>query len=529
MDWVLPLWLLAIAVTGFVVEGLRLAADAAALGYPPAWSPVGAWVAGWFGGSDAAALRSVHALMWHSHALLALAGIALLPFLPKPMHLMAAVVNVFFEDLRPRGRLAPLDVEGAFERDEVLGYETLADLNRKDMLDLLSCTECGRCEINCPAAHSGKVLSPREIVLGLRRQLGAERPLLDDPATPRRILEDQISAQAVWECTTCMACVEICPVLIDPLGKILELRRNETMIHDAFPETYAEIFAGIERRGNPWNEHPTTRLEWAKGLAVPIMAEVADAGRGVDVLFWVGCAAASDPRNAKIARSMVKILQSAGIDFAVLGEEERCTGDAARRMGNEYLFGLQAEGNVEILSKYAFNRLLTICPHCFNTFTKDYPDFGGHYAVIHHTQLIRDLIDTGKVSLSHSVEAVATVHDSCYLGRHNKIFDAPREVLGRIPGIATVEMDRNREMAMCCGAGGGLTWFEEAIDQRVNDRRVDQAAAALGRRGVDRPGVIATACPFCMTMIEDGLAARDTDLAGKDIAELVVAAMDGSA
>lgn len=527
IDWMFPAWILAIVLTGFAVEGLRLAAEAAELGYAPGWSPLGYAVAAVVGGADPAALRTGHSLLWWVHAVMALSGIALLPFVPKVMHLIGAGVNLFFDDLRPQGRLAPLDVEGAFERDEVLGYETLGDLTRKDLLDVTACTECGRCEMNCPAAIAGKVLSPREVVLGLRRQLNAEQPLLGPPRPdPRRILETEILPQAVEQCTTCMACVESCPALIDPLSKILELRRNQVMIHDVYPDTYADVFAGIEKRSNPWNEHPTARLEWARGLEVPIMSEVAETGRGVEYLFWVGCAAAFDPRNAKIARSMARILKAADVDFAVLGEEERCTGDPARRMGHEYLFGMQAEMNVELLAGYDFQKILTICPHCFNSFTKDYPDFGGRYSVVHHSQLIRDLIADGRLRLPRPVDAVVTVHDSCYLGRHNRIFEAPREILAKISGIRTVEMKRNREMAMCCGAGGGMTWLEEEAGKRVNDRRVEQADEAVRNAGSDKPGLIATACPFCMTMIEDGLAARETRLLDKDIAELVVEAME---
>jgi Fe-S oxidoreductase len=380
--------------------------------------------------------------------------------------------------------------------------------------------------MNCPANISGKSLSPREIVLGLRRQLNKEKPIAGAPLESSRILDAEISPEAIQYCTTCMACVESCPVLIDPLSKILEIRRNEAMIHEKFPETYADVLVGLEKRGNPWNEHPTARMEWAKGLEVPIMADLADAGKGVDYLFWVGCSAAYDPRNTKIAQSMVKILQAAGIDFAVLGEEERCTGDPARRMGNEYLFGIQAEMNVELLAGYKFDHILTICPHCYNSFAKDYPDFGGEYSVIHHTQLISEIIDAGRLSLSKSVDAVATFHDSCYLGRHNRIFDAPRDILAKIPGIQTVEMERNREMAMCCGGGGGLSWFEEDTDKRVNDRRVEQATQAVEKISNDKPRMIVTSCPFCLTMIEDGLAARETTIVDRDIAELVAEAID---
>ena len=524
-DWILPVWLLGIAVTGFFVEGLRLAGTSASLSYAPEWSPVGYALSGLWSDATPGSLRAWHAGLWWVHAVLALGGLAFLPYAPKAMHMLTAWVNLFFRELRPQGRLAPLDVEGAFERDEILGFDTLAELSRKDLLDAVSCTECGRCEINCPAHIAGKTLSPREVVLGLRTQVIQEYPALGKPEEPRRILKAEITPEMIEACTTCMACVEACPAGIDPLSKILELRRSEVMIHDTYPETFAEVFAGIEKRGNPWNEHPTARLDWAKGLEIRTMAEVAESGESVDYLLWVGCSAAFDPRNQKIARSLVRILNAAGLSFAVLGEEERCTGDPARRMGHEYLFQVQAEANVETLKGYGVERILTLCPHCYNTFAKEYPDFGGHYRVVHHTELIRDLISSGRIALERPVQAIATYHDSCYLGRHNRIFDAPREVLKQVPGLDIVEMERCREYAMCCGAGGGLTWIEEDQDKRVNDRRVAQAEEALRGRADGTPAVLATACPFCMTMLEDGLASRETDLRDLDIAEIVARAM----
>lgn len=526
VDWILPVLLLVIVISGFAVEGLRLAANAGELGYAPGWSPVGAIIASMAGGADQSSLLFGHAFIWWLHVLLAFGAIAMLPFVPKAMHLVGAGVNIYFEDLRPKGRLSKLDVEAAFENDENLGYENLEHLTRKDLLDVVSCTECGRCEMNCPANNSGKNLSPREIILGLRRQLNAEQPIYGDSVEAKRILDAEIPQEAIDYCTTCMACVEICPVTIDPLSKILELRRNEMMIHDRFPETYADVLVGMEKRGNPWNEHPTSRMDWAKGLDVPIMADLAEEGKGVDYLFWVGCSASYDSRNMKIAQSMIKILQAAGVSFAVLGEEERCTGDAARRMGQEYLFSMQAEANVELLAEYSFKHLLTICPHCYNSFAKDYPDFGGSYSVVHHTELIEQLLNEKRISLTQSIDATATFHDSCYLGRHNRIFDAPRSILRNIPGIETVEMERNREMAMCCGGGGGLSWFEEDTDKRVNDRRVEQASQAISATGKDKSSLIVTSCPFCLTMIEDGLAARETTMQNRDIAELVAEAME---
>jgi len=521
-DLIFPVWLLLIALTGFAVEGLRMAAQSTELGYAPGWAPVGQLFAGMWSGAEPETLRLWHSGLWWVHGVVALAGIGALPFAPKVMHLLASGVNLLYRDQRPRGRLFPLDVEGAFERDEVLGFDTLGELTRKDRLDVTSCTECGRCELNCPASISGKVLSPRQIVCDLRAQLNMEEPILGQSGESRRIMDTGlIPFEAIEACTTCMACVEACPVGIDPLEKILEIRRNEVMLQDSYPESFVDVFAGTEKRGNPWNEHPTARMDWAKGLDVPIMAEVADSGGSVDVLFWVGCSAAFDPRNQKIARAMVAILEKAGISFAVLGEEEQCTGDPVRRMGHEYLFQMQAEANIELLSDYSFGRLLTICPHCFNTFSNEYPDYGGRFEVVHHTQLIAELLADGRLVPSQPVDAVMTYHDSCYLGRHNRIFEAPRDILASIPGSTLVEMDRNLEYGMCCGGGGGLTWLEEDPEHRVNVRRIEQADTALaGLRG-SKPALIATACPFCMTMLEDGLASGESDLQDKDIAEIV--------
>ncbi|MCF8062857.1 MAG: 4Fe-4S dicluster domain-containing protein [Deltaproteobacteria bacterium] len=525
-EWILPVWLLALAVTGFLVEGLRLAAFQGEPGYGAGWSPVGYALSALWSGAGPDAIRAWHAGLWWAHGLLALAGLAWLPYAPRAMHVLTAGVNVLFKEMRPQGRLKALDVEGAFERDEILGYETLADLSRKDLLDVAGCTECGRCEMNCPASIAGKILSPREIVLGLRRQVNEEHPPFAKPGEPGKILDGWIQPEAVGACTTCMACVEACPVFIDPLAKILEIRRSEVMMQDRYPDTFAEVFAGTEKRGNPWNEHPEARLDWARGLEVRTMAEVAEAGDHVEFLFWVGCSAAFDPRNQKIARSLVRILDAAGVSFAVLGEEERCTGDPARRMGHEYLFQMQAESNVELLSGYGVERILTLCPHCYNTFRKEYPDFGGRYEVVHHTELIRDLLESGRISVDRPVEGAAVFHDSCYLGRHNRIFDAPRQVLRKLPGLEIVEMERSREYGMCCGAGGGLTWIEEEPGRRVNDHRVDQALEAMRDKAGQETRILATACPFCMTMMEDGLAAREADLKDRDIAELVAEAME---
>ncbi len=529
VDLVLPVWLLGIAITGFFVEGLRLAATADELAYAAAWSPVGWLTSQLVGAAPASALRTAHWALWWFHGLLSLSWIAYLAYAPKVLHILSAAVNLLYQEARPRGRLARVDVEAAFENDEPLGFETLSDLTRKDLLDVASCTECGRCEINCPAHISGKVLSPREIVLELRDHARAEFPAFGKAQEPQRIMGASIQPEEIWACTTCMACVEACPVFIDPLNKILELRRNEVMSQDAYPETFAEVFGGTEKRGNPWNQHPSSRLDWAKGLEVKTMAEVREAGESVDYLFWVGCSAAFDPRNQRIARSVVRILEAAEVSFAVLGEEESCTGDPARRIGHEYLYQIQAETNVELLNEQPFEKILTLCPHCFNTVKNEYPAYGGRYEVVHHTELIKQLLDADKLPLTQQLDGVVTYHDSCYLGRHNKVYEQPRDILKKLPGLEIVEMERSRDRGMCCGAGGGLMWIEEEPGKRVNERRVRQAEEAVAAKRNGKPATVASACPFCMTMMEDGLTSKESELRDKDVAELVVEAMGLSA
>ena len=525
-EFLFPGWLLLIAISGFVIEGFRLAATATELAYNAQWSPGGYLASTLFAAIPVEDLELYHRLLWWFHGIIVLLGVGYLPVAPKAVHMLSAGFNVLFKDLRSEGRLTKLDVEGAFERGESLGLEGISDLSQKDLLDLQSCTECGQCDLNCPAHNAGKSLSPRNIILGLQAQLKEEQPLFGVRKEGKSVVGNGLMTDDIWACTTCKACVEACPVHIDPLSKILEARRSEVMMQDRFPQPFADVFSGVEMRGNPWNEHPTSRMDWAKCLDVRTMAEVKEAGEEVDYLFWVGCSATFDPRNQKIARSLVQIMNACSVNFAVLGEEERCTGDFVRRVGNEYMFQMQAERNVTTLNSYAFKKILVVCPHCMNSLGKEHKEFGGTYEVRHHSELIDMLVNEKKINPEKLIATNITFHDPCYLGRHNGIYDAPRGVLKAV-GNTVTEMENSRSKSSCCGAGGGRMWLEEKPEERVNDRRVEEALQTLscGATNNGGGGVIASSCPFCMAMMEDALGSRETDVVNKDIAELVAEAM----
>ncbi|OGF54939.1 MAG: hypothetical protein A2Z21_08885 [Candidatus Fraserbacteria bacterium RBG_16_55_9] len=514
--------ILTLMVTDLLVDGSQIAYEMK--------NPRGAWafassVTAWSVtqmGLSQSALSSLHLASWWLHLLLIVVFLNYLP-ISKHFHIITSFPNVVFYTTTPQGRMMKLDVEGAFERNEPLGLQTIKDASWRDILDLYSCTECGRCEAECPAHLSGKILSPKEIILELRDHAYEEHPLFGKPTATRDLIPLSVKPEEIWACTTCMACVAACPVQINPLDKIVAMRRNEVMIKDQYPTLFTDVFKGFDGRGNPWNMAADARLEWAKGLDVPIMSRLQQSGVNtaseVDYLFFAGCATAFEPRNHKIAHSLAKILQQAKIKFAILGEEETCTGDPARRIGHEYLFQLQANKNIQTFSKYGVKRILTVCPHCFNTFKNEYPDFGGNYEVVHHSELIAQLVKEEKVKLTKKLEQTIVYHDSCYLGRYNKVYGAPREILDAIPGAKRVEMKRSREKGMCCGAGGGLMWTEEEPGKRVNDLRLTQALEV-------KPGILATACPFCMIMMEDGIKTKNLSLQDKDIAELVAETME---
>jgi Fe-S oxidoreductase len=499
-----------------------------------AWpDPAGSTVASWLAGVDPEALIALsHAGFW-THAILVVVFLNILPY-TKHFHIITAVPNVYLGDLSPRGRLKPLaesteglmhQVEQAMEKEDVsaarIGYARIGHFSWKDALDFYTCTECGRCSDHCPASQTGKLLSPKHFTLDLRDhlyQLGrAERKGDAKVEADTALVPNVIHPDVLWACTTCRACEEQCPVNISYVDKIVQMRRNLVVVRGEFPAELGKPFEGMETNGNPWNLARVDRKSWADGLGVPKFAEKPDA----EILFWVGCAASYDDRAKKIARSTAELLLLSGVDFAILAEEESCTGDPARRAGNEYLFSMLAEANAQTLNAYreqgGIRRIVTTCPHCFNTLKNEYPDFGARFEVVHHSDFLLELMAAGKLVPKKEVRARVAFHDSCYLGRYNDIYESPREVLAKIPGVTLTEVPHaNRRRGLCCGAGGAQMWMEEQNRDRVNVKRTRQ----LLETGAD---VVASACPFCMTMLTDGLKAesREAEVKNLDLVEVL--------
>ncbi len=472
-----------------------------------------------------------HAGFW-THSALVLIFLNLLPY-SKHFHIITAIPNVFAMDLSPRGRLAPIeDMEGKIEREETLGIATLADLSWKGILDLYTCTECGRCSDVCPATRSGKLLSPKHLAVDLRDQLYARQNEVmtagghgDSPVHTQAVVGGTgIKPEVLWACTTCRACEEECPVFITYVDKIVDLRRNLVMERAEFPEALQNAFRGLETSGNPWSYPADDRLQWTAGLDIPLVSDKPDAA----VLFWVGCAPAFDARARAVTIATARLMQHAGIDFAILGMEETCTGDPARRAGNEFLFQMLAAQNCTVLNGYSVKKIVTTCPHCFNTLRNEYPDFGGHFEVVHHTAFLCDLVRAGALAPRHAVRARVTYHDSCYLGRYNNDYDSPRALLAAIPGVELVEPEMTRDRGMCCGAGGAQMFKEEESgDTRVNALRTGQLLEVLHPGPSTR--VVSSACPFCMRMLTDGIAAADReDVQQLDVAEVLCRSVLGS-
>ncbi|HTR03037.1 MAG TPA: (Fe-S)-binding protein [Thermoanaerobaculia bacterium] len=511
MDAWLILFLIAyLMATDLAAEGARTALQPAAAS---AWAPAVAAVAKMLAGTSPERLRHLYAFCWWTHLLDILFFGNYLPY-SKHFHIITSIPNVFFMNLAPMGRLRTIDLENT----ERFGAEKVEDLTWKQMLDGYTCTECGRCRVVCPTALTGKPLDPKIFIGNVRDAVYEATPSIlaaaDGRATAapggrRDLVGGWISEDTIWACTMCGFCTTACPVFIVPaVDKIAEMRRYLVLDKAEFPKEVQNAFRGMETNGNPWNISAASRGDWADGLDVVTLAEAGD--REIEVLFWVGCAGSYEDRAKRVSKALVEILNAAGVSFAILGAEETCTGDSARRMGNEYLFQMLAQQNVETLNGYKVRKIVTNCPHCFNCLGNEYGDFGGKYEVVHGTQLVSELVAGGRVKLTAPIDETITFHDPCYLGRYNGAYEAPRQILRAIPGLELKELERSREKGLCCGAGGGRMWMEEKLGERINQARMREIADT----GASSVGV---SCPFCMVMIgnakdEIGVATQPFDV-----------------
>ncbi len=490
--------LFVILVTGFVIEGARMAVTEMGSSLA-AWSPVGQVAAALLSGLGEANLLLLHKMTWWFHLLLVMCFFIIIP-LTKFRHILTTSSNYFFSDLGPKGKLVNLDLEN--EDSETFGATSLKEMTWKDIFDADACTLCKRCQDRCPAFATGKPLSPMKVV----NQLG-EAAFTD----PDVNLIELIGRDVLWSCTTCRACQEICPAAIEHVGKIIELRRSMVLMEGEFPgEEVMTAMEATEVNGNPLGIGYAERGDWAADLGIPSLAE----DNAVDVLYFVGCYASFDKRNIAVAKSFIKLCQAAGVKVGILGKEEKCCGEPMRKMGNEYLYQSLAVEQIEMIKSYGVKKIVTTCPHCFNTLNKDYRDLGLDIAVESYTEFLEALIGSGKLRID-ARELSCTYHDSCYLGRHNDIYEAPRKLIAAAGG-RLIEMDKNRAEAFCCSAGGGRILAEEKIGERINVRRVEMAVATGAP-------VLLSNCPFCLTMFEDGVkgAGVEESLRPKDIAEIL--------
>jgi Fe-S oxidoreductase/nitrate reductase gamma subunit len=517
--WIILFLIAFLMVTDLVAEGTRAAVSAAGA---PAWSPAVAAVAAMLRGAPPNRLLALSETAWWTHLVDLLFFGNYLPY-SKHFHIITSIPNIFFMRLEPMGKLATVDLENT----ERFGASRVEDLTWKQMLDGYTCTECGRCRVVCPTALTAKPLDPKVFIGDVRDAVYEATPEIlaatsgrgeaattsqrgGNAATGRKeLVGGWISEETIWACTTCGWCTFACPVFIVPaVDKIVEMRRYLVLDKAEFPKEMQGAFRGMETNGNPWNISAASRGDWASDLPVLTMAEAE--GKDVEILFWVGCAGSYEDRAKRVSRALVDILNAAGVSFAILGAEETCTGDSARRMGNEYLFQMLAQQNVETLNNYKVRKIVTNCPHCFNCLANEYGDFGGKYEVVHGSTLVAELIAAGRVKLTTPISDTITFHDPCYLGRYNGGYEAPRQILRSIPGLELHELERSREKGLCCGAGGGRMWMEEKLGQRINQTRMREIAdAGTGRVGVS--------CPFCMVMIgnakdEIGVATQPFDV-----------------
>ena len=516
--------LLALAVTGLGAEAWRIALE----GTPDyeKWSFIGYPIATAIDGMST--LSGGHQIWWLAHVFSFVVFLVILP-VTMMRHMFTSPLNMYLRDKdRPKGAMRPMP--NLMETElENFGASTVEEFTWKQLLDTDACTMCGRCTSVCPAHATGKPLDPREIVLKTGEVMAASgTPSVSPPiSTVAEItigsssLFERITPEEVWSCTTCKACDEICPVNIEILDKILDMRRYLSLMESNFPTELGSAYRGMENSGNPWGMSQNDRAAWTSKVDDVAIVDGSEAFDH-EYLYWVGCAGSFDDKNQKVTQAMAKLMQRAGVDFAILGPSENCTGDPARRSGNEYIFQMLAMQNIETLDGMGVRKIITQCPHCFNTLMNEYPQLGGHYEVVHHSQFLEWLIDQGKLDLSDArLEERIVYHDSCYLGRHNDVYMAPRNVIGNLAGIDLVEASANGTKGMCCGAGGARMFMEETIGTKVNDARSEQ----LVETGAGR---VATACPFCYVMIDDGVKGmgKDEDVKVADIAIHLLEALE---
>ena len=484
-----------------------------------ATAPVGSAVGRLFDtwGLAAGAANGLHGLTWWAHLGLIL-GFSLYIPLSKHMHIIGAPLSFMARQLEAGGTLStPLDLETA----ESFGAAKVQEFTWKELLDGYACSVCGRCTDNCPANISGKILSPMHIVENLKEHVLEVGPGIlkgDDQQESKPLISRWIEEEALWDCLTCGACVQECPVGVEHVGTIVDMRRHLVMEQAKMPDTAMAALMSMEQRGHPWRGTTFSRTDWAEGMGVKTLAEHPEA----EVLFWVGCTPALEQRSRSVARSMASVLKRAGVDFAILGAEETCSGDPARRMGNEYLYQVMAQQNIETFNRYNVRKIVTICPHCFNVIKNEYPHLGGEYEVMHYSEFISELIEQGAITPVVPVETTVAYHDSCYLGRHNGVFDAPRRIAKAIPGVELVEMERRRERGFCCGAGGGHMWIEESRGERVNHVRTDQFLET-------KADAVGVSCPFCLQMFEEGIESKNLkgEKRARDLLEILDESLSG--
>lgn len=466
---------------------------------------------------DTTSAGNMYEIFWWLHIVFVFGFLNYLPY-SKHLHVLTSIPNVFFSKLNDKKGLKKINLED--ETLEYYGADDVQKLTWKQLLDGYTCTECGRCTSVCPAANSGKTLSPRKIVTDIRKRTFDKAPLMIAGQTEGEVFDNTlvhhyITDKELWQCTTCGACVQECPVMIEHVDAIVEMRRHLVLTESEFPAELNNVFKSLESNGTPWVFNQADRALWAEGLNIKSMAED-PAG---DILFWVGCAGSFDARYKKVSVAFARLMQKAGVNFRILGIEEKCNGDTARRLGNEYLAQQLVQENVETLNGYGVKKIVTACPHCFNSLKNEFNQFGGNFEVVHHTEMISEFLSSGKIQLKDATTKTrkVTYHDSCYLGRYNGVYEEPRTSLAKINGLELVEMKRNKSRGFCCGAGGGRMFLEDVEGGRINEERTREAIATDA-------DTIASACPFCMTMLTDGVKAHDKteEVRVKDIAEIVL-------